>query len=94
MKAQRLHSILAKLHRVGAEATGLRVPLAQLHKPLLNTLIAALAERPDWYRIARTLRATRRKLTIPGHPDADLPALPVDASTDAQSCLKGCGRRR
>ncbi|MBP0623392.1 integrase [Cupriavidus consociatus] len=36
MKAQRLHSILAKLHRVGAAATGLRVPLAQLHKPLLE----------------------------------------------------------
>jgi hypothetical protein len=36
MKAQRLHSILAKLHRLGAEATGLRVPLAQLHKPLLE----------------------------------------------------------
>ena len=36
MKAQRLHSILAKLHRLGAEATGLRVPLTQLHKPLLE----------------------------------------------------------
>ncbi|MCV9914988.1 integrase [Burkholderia pseudomallei] len=36
MKAQRLHSILVKLHRLGVETTGLRVPLAQLHKPLLE----------------------------------------------------------
>lgn len=36
MKAQRLHSILEKLHRLGIETTGLRVPLAQLHKPLLE----------------------------------------------------------
>jgi hypothetical protein len=36
MKAQRLHSILVKLHRMGAETTGLRVPLAQLYKPLLE----------------------------------------------------------
>ncbi|MDB5789373.1 integrase [Caballeronia mineralivorans] len=35
-KAQRLHSILVKLHRLGVETTGLRVPLAQLHKPLLE----------------------------------------------------------
>jgi hypothetical protein len=35
-KAQRLHSILVKLHRVGVETTGLRVPLAQLRKPLLE----------------------------------------------------------
>ncbi|KVD68236.1 hypothetical protein [Burkholderia ubonensis] len=35
-KAQRLHSILVKLHRLGVETTGLRVPLAQLHKPLLK----------------------------------------------------------
>lgn len=35
-KAQRLHSILAKLHRLGVGTTGLRVPLAQLHKPLLE----------------------------------------------------------
>ena len=35
-KAQRLHSILAKLHRLGVETTGLRVPLAQLHKPMLE----------------------------------------------------------
>ncbi|MEM5440170.1 integrase [Paraburkholderia diazotrophica] len=35
-KAQRLHSILVKLHRLGVGATGLRVPLAQLHKPLLE----------------------------------------------------------
>jgi hypothetical protein len=36
MKAQRLHSILVKLHRLGVETTGLRVPLAQLHEPLLE----------------------------------------------------------
>ncbi|CAE6843408.1 hypothetical protein R75461_07132 [Paraburkholderia nemoris] len=36
MKAQRLHPILTKLHRLTAETTGLRVPLAQLHKPLLE----------------------------------------------------------
>ncbi|MFM0213836.1 integrase [Paraburkholderia sediminicola] len=36
MKAQRLHSILVKLNRLGVETTGLRVPLAQLHKPLLE----------------------------------------------------------
>jgi hypothetical protein len=36
MKAQRLHAILVKLHRLGVETTGLRVPLAQLHKPLLE----------------------------------------------------------
>ena len=36
MKAQRLHSILVKLHRLGVDTTGLRVPLAQLHKPLLE----------------------------------------------------------
>ncbi|EHP41270.1 integrase family protein [Cupriavidus basilensis OR16] len=36
MKAQRLHSILVKLHRMGVETTGLRVPLAQLYKPLLE----------------------------------------------------------
>lgn len=35
-KAQRLHSILVKLHRLGVGTTGLRVPLAQLHKPLLE----------------------------------------------------------
>ncbi|MEX4002181.1 integrase [Paraburkholderia sp. EG285A] len=35
-KALRLHSILVKLHRLGVETTGLRVPLAQLHKPLLE----------------------------------------------------------
>jgi integrase len=35
-KAHRLHSILVKLHRLGVETTGLRVPLAQLHKPLLE----------------------------------------------------------
>lgn len=35
-KAQRLHSILVKLHRLGVETTGLRVPLVQLHKPLLK----------------------------------------------------------
>jgi hypothetical protein len=35
-KAHRLHSILVKLHRLGVDATGLRVPLAQLHKPLLE----------------------------------------------------------
>ncbi|HUL63542.1 MAG TPA: integrase, partial [Burkholderiaceae bacterium] len=35
-KAQRLHSILAKLHRLGVGTTGLRVPLAQLHKPLFE----------------------------------------------------------
>ncbi|MFP3559347.1 integrase [Paraburkholderia sp. SIMBA_054] len=35
-KAQRLHSILVKLHRLGVETTGLRVPLAQLHRPLLE----------------------------------------------------------
>ncbi|SAL87886.1 hypothetical protein AWB74_08305 [Caballeronia arvi] len=35
-KAQRLHSILVKLHRLGADTTGLRVPLVQLHKPLLE----------------------------------------------------------
>ncbi len=35
-KAQRLHSILAKLHRLGIGTTGLRVPLAQLHQPLLE----------------------------------------------------------
>ncbi|CAB3742284.1 hypothetical protein LMG22037_06590 [Paraburkholderia phenoliruptrix] len=35
-KAQRLHSILVKLHRLGVEVTGLCVPLAQLHKPLLE----------------------------------------------------------
>ncbi|MFD1559603.1 integrase [Paraburkholderia silviterrae] len=35
-KAQRLHSILVKLHRLGVETTGLRVPLAQLYKPLLE----------------------------------------------------------
>jgi integrase len=35
-KAQRLNSILVKLHRLGFEITGLRVPLAQLHKPLLK----------------------------------------------------------
>ncbi|MFP3564497.1 integrase [Paraburkholderia sp. SIMBA_030] len=35
-KAQRLHSILVKLHRMGVGTTGLRVPLAQLHKPLLE----------------------------------------------------------
>lgn len=36
MKSQRLHSILVKLHHLGVETTGLRVPLAQLHKPLLE----------------------------------------------------------
>jgi hypothetical protein len=35
-KAQILHSILVKLHRLGVASTGLRVPLAQLHKPLLE----------------------------------------------------------
>ncbi|TPQ28831.1 integrase [Cupriavidus pinatubonensis] len=35
-KAQRLHSVLVKLHRLGVGTTGLRVPLAQLHKPLLE----------------------------------------------------------
>jgi integrase len=35
-KAHRLHSILVKLHRLGVGTTGLRVPLAQLHKPLLE----------------------------------------------------------
>lgn len=35
-KAQRLHSILVKLHRLGVETTGLRVPLVQLHMPLLE----------------------------------------------------------
>jgi hypothetical protein len=35
-KAQILHSILVKLHRLGVATTGLRVPLAQLHKPLLE----------------------------------------------------------
>lgn len=35
-KAQRLHSILVQLHRMGGGTTGLRVPLAQLHKPLLE----------------------------------------------------------
>jgi hypothetical protein len=35
-KAQRLHSILVKLHRLGVDTTGLRVPLVQLHKPLLK----------------------------------------------------------
>ncbi|SOE96203.1 hypothetical protein SAMN05414139_09133 [Burkholderia sp. D7] len=35
-KAHRLHSILVKLHRLGVETTGLRMPLSQLHKPLLE----------------------------------------------------------
>ncbi|WP_367395096.1 integrase [Cupriavidus sp. Agwp_2] len=35
-KAQILHSILVKLHRLGVATTGLRVPLAKLHKPLLE----------------------------------------------------------
>jgi integrase len=35
-KAQILHSILVKLHRLGVGTTGLRAPLAQLHKPLLE----------------------------------------------------------
>ncbi|ACD14675.1 MAG: integrase [Paraburkholderia sp.] len=35
-KAQRLHSILVQLHRLGVGTTGLCVPLAQLHKPLLD----------------------------------------------------------
>ncbi|KJK12710.1 integrase [Burkholderiaceae bacterium 16] len=35
-KAQRLHSVLVKLRRLGVGTTGLRVPLAQLHKPLLE----------------------------------------------------------
>ncbi len=35
-KAQRLHSTLVKLRRLGVETTGPRVPLAQLHKPLLE----------------------------------------------------------
>ncbi|ECR8418894.1 integrase [Salmonella enterica] len=35
-KAQRLHSILVQLHRLGVETTGLCVLLAQLHKPLLE----------------------------------------------------------
>ncbi|WP_321938382.1 integrase [Paraburkholderia sp. J8-2] len=35
-KAQRLHSILVQLHRLGVGTTGLCVPLAQLHKPLLE----------------------------------------------------------
>jgi len=35
-KAHRLHSLLVKLHRLGVGTTGLRVPLAQLHKPLLE----------------------------------------------------------
>jgi hypothetical protein len=39
MKARRLHSILVKLHRLGVETTGLRVPLAQLHKPLLERFV-------------------------------------------------------
>jgi len=42
MKSQRLHSILVKLHHLGAVTTGLRVPLAQLHKPLLERF----AQRP------------------------------------------------
>jgi len=36
MEAQRIHSILVKLHRLGVETTGLHVPLVQLHKPLLE----------------------------------------------------------
>ena len=36
MQAQRLHSILVQLHRLGVEATGLEVPLVQLQKPLLE----------------------------------------------------------
>jgi hypothetical protein len=35
-KARRLHSILMQLHRLGVGTTGLCVPLAQLHKPLLE----------------------------------------------------------
>jgi hypothetical protein len=35
-KAHRFHSILVKLHRLGVGTTGLRVPLAQLHEPLLE----------------------------------------------------------
>ncbi|SOE92602.1 hypothetical protein SAMN05414139_05343 [Burkholderia sp. D7] len=35
-KAQRLHAVLVKLHRLGVGTTGLRVPLVQLHKPLLE----------------------------------------------------------
>ena len=35
-EAQRLHSILVILHRLGVETTGLSVPLSQLRKPLLE----------------------------------------------------------
>ncbi|ANB77809.1 integrase (plasmid) [Paraburkholderia phytofirmans OLGA172] len=35
-KANPLHSLLVKLHRLGVGTTGLRVPLAQLHKPLFE----------------------------------------------------------
>ena len=40
--ARRLYSILAKLHRLGVKTTGLREPLVQLHKPLLERF----AQRP------------------------------------------------
>ena len=35
-KGNSLHSLLVKLHRLGVRTTGLRVPLARLHKPLLE----------------------------------------------------------
>jgi integrase len=42
MEAQRLHSILVMLHRLGVDTTGLQVPLVKLHKPLLERF----AQRP------------------------------------------------
>lgn len=36
IKSQRLHAILVHLHRLGFDETGLRVPLRQLHAPMLE----------------------------------------------------------
>jgi len=35
-KSVRLHAILAHIHRLGVEATGVQIPLAKLHRPMLD----------------------------------------------------------
>jgi hypothetical protein len=82
-KAQRLHSILVKLHRLGVETTGLRVPQAQLHKPLLERF----AQQLDTHNTLSSRRGSTSTSCQPvSMTSASLRASPTFCWTTSHDC--------